>query len=264
MSTTKLVREFLYDVSTTLQDITPQFTRWPEAELVVYTNYGQMAIAKYLPQAVSRVDAIRLQAGSRQDITTVAADAIVPGDGSSPELTYGLAVLDVYRNMGSNGATPGRTVRIVDRYPLDTVDPDWMTAARAESAVKEVIYDARLPRVFFVHPPVPTTGQVWVEMAWVPEPKRIPPGNEPGNERYAKDGTDPTLLGIPDQLVDDLHHYVVAVALLKGSKNVQNVPKAQLHAGIFNNSLNAQATALGGTSPNLKALPFLNQIQGGA
>ena len=58
MGATTLVKTFLRSVCTTLQDISPQFSRWPEHELVIYANYGQMAIAKYLPQAGSRSDAI--------------------------------------------------------------------------------------------------------------------------------------------------------------------------------------------------------------
>jgi hypothetical protein len=68
------------------------------------------------------------------------------------------------------------------------------------------------------------------------------------------------MLGINDQYVEDLHNYVVAIALMKGSKNMQNLPKAQAHAALFTASINAQAAAATGVNPNLKLLPFAAEL----
>lgn len=260
MAMTTLVKTLLRSVSTTLQDIAPQFSRWTEVELVNYANYGQLAIAKYLPQAGSRVDAIRLQPGTRQDLTKILTANIVPGDGSAAADTNGIALLDVVRNMGATGATPGRVIRIVDRDTLDSNDPDWHT--RVGTAIREYVFDKSMPKVFWVSPGVHGVTQVWADIAWLAEPKRIPPGGEPTAEVYKYDGASTTVLGIHDQFVEDLHNYVVAVALLKGSKNNVNVPKAQTHAGLFISSINAQATVLTGVNPNLKQLPFADAAGG--
>jgi hypothetical protein len=258
MAATTLVRNFLRGVCTTLQDISPQFSRWPEIELVNYTNYGQMAIAKYLPQAGSRTDAIKLASGTKQDLTKVLAANILPGDGSAAADAYGIALLDVPRNMGSNGATPGRVVRVVDRYQLDTNDPDWHT--RTGTVIREFVYDKNMPKTFYVTPGVQAGQNVWVEVAWLAEPSKVPAGGEPNSEIYKYDGASSTLIGVADQYIEDLHNYVVAIALMKGSKNVQNLPKAQTHAALFTSSINAQAAVVSGVSPNLKMLPFLGDI----
>ena len=259
-----LVRNFIYSVQTTLQDIVPPFRRWPERELVVYTNYAQRAIAKYLPQAGSAADVVRLVPGTKQDLTRVLAANIKFGDGSVSADSYGITFLAFTRNMGADGLTPGRAIRDpVDRYVQDTGNPDWHTAV-AVTAIREVVFDKAVPLTVFVSPPVHATTPVWIDMQWMKEPNRVPDGGAPGAEVYAYAGASTAVLGIRDTFVEDAHNYVVAMALLKGSKNVQNLPKSQYHAGQFLASLNLQGTVLTGTNPNLKTLPFVNEIQTGA
>jgi hypothetical protein len=262
MAMTTKVKDFLRVVSTTLQDANPQFTRWTEVELVNYANFGQVAIATYLPQAGSRIDAMRLQPGTRQDLTKVLTANILPGDGSAAADTYGIALLEVVRNMGANGSTPGRAVRPVDRASKDADDPLWHTIAGTE--VREFVADKNVPKAFYVSPGAHAVTPVWVEVSWMAEPKRIPAGGEPGSENYKFDTGNNTLLGINDQFVEDLHNYVVAVALLKGSKNTVNLPKSQAHTGLFLSSINAQASALTGVNPNLKTLPLAAEALGGS
>jgi len=259
MAITTTVKSFIHGITTALLDL-PQFSRWSEVEIVRYTNFGQRAIAKYLPQAGARVDAIKLQAGTRQDLTKVLAANIIPGDGSTAADTAGIALIELRKNLGSNGSTPGRIIRVVDRYTKDSTDPDWHT--RTGSAIKEFVYEKNTPRQFEVSPGV--TGNVWVEVSWMAEPTAVPAGGAPGSEAYLFDGASTTLLGIQDQFVEDLHNYVVAMCLLKGSKNTQNIPKSQYHASLFTASINAQAAVVAGVSPNLKQLPFVNEIPEGA
>lgn len=258
MAITTTVRSFLRSVATTLQDISPQFSRWTEIEQVTYANYGQVAIAKYLPMAGSRCDAIKLRTGTKQDLTNVLAAAIIPGDGSTSADAFGIQLLDIIRNMGADGATPGRVVRIVDVETKDSNDPDWHTKTGA--VVREFVFDKTLPKVFYVVPGVPAATNVWVELAWMAEPRRITAGGEPGAEIYKYDGANAELLGIHDQFVEDLHNYTVAMCLLKGSKNTINLQKSQAHAGLFISSINAQAAAQTGVNPNLKQLPFASEI----
>lgn len=262
MSISTKVRVLFEGVSQAVQDISPQFSRWPESEMVRIANFGQMAIAKYLPQAGARLDAIKLKPGTRQDLTAVLAADIKPGDGSAAADTYGVALMEVMRNQGADGLTPGRVIRIVDRETKDANDPDWHT--RTGAVIREYCYDKNQPRTFFVIPGVPAGIAVWAYVSWLAEPKRIPDGGAPGAEVYAADDSSATLLGIHDQYVEDLHNYMVAFMLLKGSKNTQNMAKAQLHAGLFTSSINAQAAALTGVNPNLKQLPFMTEVSAGS
>jgi hypothetical protein len=260
VSITTKVRVFLRSVCTTLQDISPQYTRWPEQELVSYANYGQLAMAKYLPQVGARLDAIKLQPGTRQDLALVLAANIIPGDGAAAADTAGIGLIaGPVRNMGANGLVPGRAARLIEARALDAIDPDWHT--RTGAAVTEYAFDRQLPKVFWVAPGVPAGGAaVWLQLPWLAEPRRIPEGGEAGAEVYKFDGASAVMLGINDQYVEDLHNYVVAIALMKGSKNMQNLPKAQAHAALFTASINAQAAAATGVNPNLKLLPFAAEL----
>lgn len=255
MITTK-VREFLHGVCTTLMDMTPQYSRWTEVELVRYTNLGQLAIATYLPMAGARIDAIKLVPGPVQDLTMVPSSRIIPGDGSTPADTYGISLIELVHNLGTDGDTLGKPISVVDRYTLNTTDELWPT--RTGTAVREYVFDKATPRHFEVSPA--PSGNVWVRARWLAEPKRIPTGGAPGSPVYAYDGSSNELLGIADQFHEDLHNYVVAMALMKGSKNVQNIPKAQLHTGLFTAAVNAKAVAIGSVSPNLKQLPFADTV----
>lgn len=255
MGTTTKVREFLHGVSTTLMDMQPQFARYGQTELVRYTNMGQRAVAKYLPMAGARVDTIKLVAGPVQNLTKVPTARIIPGDGSSAADTYGIALIELMHNMGSSGNSPGLPITVADHFTLNTIDPGWV--ARTGTSVREYLFDKATPLVFEVTPAPGPSDNVWVRMRWMVEPPKIP---EAGT--YGFDEADTTLIGLPDQYLDDLHNYVVAMALLKGSKNVQNIPKSQYHAGLFTSSINAQALAITGVSPNLKQLPFAEQVSG--
>lgn len=265
MAATILVKDFFRGVSVTLQD-NPQFSRWPETDMVRAANYGLMALAKILPQVGSRVDAIKLAAGTRQDITKILAANIKPGDGSTAADAHGIALLKPVRNMGTDGLTPGRVIRVVDGYTVDSNDPDWHTRVASSAdiaagrAVRELVYDREEPRVFWTVPGIPAGQAVWIDVAWLVQPAPIPAAGAPGSEHYAYDGASTVVLGINDQFVEDLHNYCVAMLLMKGSKNTINLPKAQAHAQLFLASVNAMVSTLTGTSPNLKMLPFVDSV----
>lgn len=255
MPATTLVREFILLVQETLQDKSPVFTRWPEAGLVRWINLGTLALAKYLPAVSSRTSVVRLADGTKQDFSRVLGTHIIGG-----VQTDGLALLRLVRNMGANGATVGRAIRgPVDRYSKDALEPDWHN--ETGTAVLEFVFDKSLPTVCWVSPaPAPAT-QVWVELEWMAVPTRLTAGAEAGpTYRYVTGGAgESDVVPVPDQYIEELHHYVVAMALFKGSKDTQNIPKAQQFAGMFVQALNAQAEVQTGVNPNLTALPFLNE-----
>lgn len=259
MASTILVKDVLLGVQATLQDSAPAFRRWPEIELIRYANYGRMVLAKFLPTVSSRTDAVRLTPGTRQNLSRVLAANIIPGDGSTAADTDGIAFMRALRNMGAAGTTPGRAIRgPVDRYTKDAFAPNWASETGAE--VLEIIFNKDLPLTFSVSPGPPASPAVWIQIEWMANLPALPAGGAPGAEKYVTAGSEVTrVLGVPDQYADDLQNYIVAMALLKGSKNTVNLPKAQVHAQLFIQSINAQAQAINGQNPNLKALPFANE-----
>lgn len=257
------VREVLWAACGLLNDSAPQFRRWPESELVKWLDDAQLAVLKYLPSACARVDAFKLAPGTKQSIAEVAAASLDPGDGSTaPTTSYGVQFLGLVRNMGADGVTPGRAIRVVDRDLLDAHNPDWH-AATAATAVKHFVHDPQTPRAFYVTPPVHASTAVWVDMEWIAQPAKILNTGAPGTELYLWSGASATKLGVHDINADDCVNYIVARALMK-SKQAGDINRAAVFAQLFTGSINAQVSALTGHNPNLQRLPFAPEPQGTA
>ena len=244
MASTILVKDAMYRVSVILQDVVPQFAYWPEHELVQWMNDAQAAITKFLPSACSRVDIVKLKAGSRQSIEKILAADCKPGDGSTPTLPiYGKVLLDVVRNMGADGASPGKAIRLIDRDVKDGQSPGWHAVA-GDGTVDSFMYDPRTPRYFYVSKPATVSPVTWIEIAYTAQPLQID-----------NSGTATDTITIDDEFLDDVVNYVVARAHMKGSK-YGDPSKAVAYTGMFTSSLNAKVTAATGNSPQLKMLPL--------
>lgn len=255
-----LVKEVLYRASILLQDASPQFVRWPEREMVAWLNDAQRAISKYLPSSCSRIDAIKLSPGTRQSIASILAANIKPGDGSTAANVTGAALLDVVRNMGMDGVTPGRSIRVVSREVMDSQTPDWHTNTGAVT-IDQFMFDPRVPKAFYVSPPVHATTPVWVEAAYMADPVQIAWS---GVATYGMDGSSTAMISVDDKHIDDLVNYIVARAYSKDAEFAANQNLATNYTQLFLTSLNAQATALTGVNPNLSALPMNAQIPAAA
>lgn len=129
-----------------LQDATG--VRWDSTELLGWLNSGQREILVYKPNAYVKAQAVKLAAGTRQSLP---ADAV--------------QLIDVPRNMGTNGASPGRAIRQTQRETLDATAPDWHTHP-ASATVKHFVFNLLDAKAFYVYPPQPASGQGYVEMVY--------------------------------------------------------------------------------------------------
>lgn len=249
MASSILVKDALYRVSVQLHDTDPQFERWTQRELVSALNDGQRAIAKYIPSSCARVDAVKLVSGTKQSIEKILAASIKPGDGSIATDVLGHYLQSVVRNMGADGLTPGNAIRITDRETLDLNTPDWHT--KTGSAVRQYTFDPRTPKIFYVSPGVPTAANLWVEISFLSNPVEIATSGD-----YGMNSSDTTKISIDDKYLDDLVNYTLARAYLKDAEFANNEQLANTAAQLFIGSINAQAAALTGVNPNLRALPF--------
>ena len=250
-----LVRDFLWSVSVTLIDAAPQFKRWTEAELVGYTTDGQRALAKYLPRVSTRIDAIRLQAGTRQSIRKILAANVKPGDGMAPFEMEGKQLIGLVKNMGADGLTPGAVISPIERQVLDGTDRNWHATTAA--AVDHLIFDPRLQTEFYVYPGVGATP-VWVEAQFAISPPAIPAPSPEGI--YAKGGASTAELYVGDEYLDELRAYVLARAYSKDAENPASATLAAAYGSSFLNSLNLMVQAATGNNPNLTMLPFAPEV----
>lgn len=248
---TTLVKEVFHRAGILLNDLSPQFRRWTETELVFWANDGQRAIAKFVPVASSRVDAVLLAQGTRQSIAKILAASIKPGDGSTPIDVYGLALNDVVRNMGADGTVPSVAISVVARELLDAQSRAWH-GSRPSRVIEHYTYDPTTPQTFYVFPPA--AASTWVELNYSADPTPIPQPAQAG--AYGKDGASTLAISVGDRWAEDLVNYIVARAWMKDAEHAGNGANVQLYAGLFLNSINAQVAALTGTNPNLRTLPF--------
>jgi len=129
-------------------------TRWPRDELLTWLNDGQREIVLLKPDSYAQNKSIQLIAGTKQAI---------PADG--------IQLIDVVRNMGTDGETPGRVIKRIDRRILDDQRPDWHTEP-AVGYVQHYVFDDRDPKTFYVYPQAPETA-VYVEVIYSSAPTDI-------------------------------------------------------------------------------------------
>lgn len=201
-----------------LQDTTG--VRWPDSELLDWLNDGQREVVLYKPNAFIKSLAVRLISGTKQNL---------PADG--------VQLIDVVRNMGTNGTTPGRAVRITMREVLDSQKPDWHSET-ANSVVKHYVYSLLDPKNFYVYPPQPAAGQGYVEIVYGVSP--------PG---AVINGTI-TLDDIYQNVIVD---YILYRAYSKDTEYAADQNRAATHQNAYIAALTGKAKVEVGVNPNAMA-----------
>jgi hypothetical protein len=249
-----LVREALRRVSVLLNDADTQFNRYTEQSCVDLLNDAALVAVTFVPTLGVRVDSIRLQPGSKQDIELIAADRVIPGDGAAAAEVRGINLMKgPLRNMGQNGASPGRAVRVVDGKTLDAVDPYWHSPAKASAVVRSIVFDPLMPRHFWTEPAVHATTAVWLEIPYSAQPDRIPDPSV--SVSYLASGTNTTRIPLPDDCLQWLVDYVVARSLYEANEWA-DAQRGSKFADMAIGWLNSKVQAITGVNPNLKRLPM--------
>lgn len=208
-----------------LQDLAN--TRWPQAELLDWLNDGQREIALYKPNAFVKNLSRPLVSGTKQSL---------PPDGVS--------LIDVPRNMGTNGTTPGAAIRATSRQSLDTNTPNWH-AATPTAAIKHFVYSVLDPKNFYVYPPSDGTGQVEIVYA------AVPPSVALGDT-----------IAVDDIFVMALVNYILYRAYSKDAEFAPNVAAAQAYYQAFQGNLAGKAGAEALTNPNVALTPLNPNLPG--
>ncbi len=168
--------------ATVLMDVAN--VKWSRDELLGWLNDGQRSIVSMVPEASSTITTISMTSGTRQSLPAGA-----------------WMLLDVTRNMGANGSTPGRAVQRIDRHTLDESNPNWQSATPVTS-IKCYMYSLRDRSHFYVHPPA--DGTTKVEVIYSAHPTDISVEN--------------TAIGIHDMYQPALLDYMLARAFSKKSQ----------------------------------------------
>lgn len=208
--------------------IDPDGTRWTNTELFRYMSDGCRAIVALKPSSNPLRNVMTLTAGTRQ---TLPADAFM--------------LLNVTRNLGVNGTTPGRAIRIVSREILDGINPSWHTETAA-ATVTNYMFDPMEQTAFYVYPP--NTGTGTAEVIYAATPAEI------------------TLIGqnitLQDVYIVPLTDYVLARAHMKDGDFSGGPQVAQGYMQSFAQFLGATTQVENADNPNLTLLPTAPEPKG--
>lgn len=202
-----------------LQDTTG--VRWPsDTELLGWLNDAQREIVILKANAFVKNTALKLAAGTKQAL---------PSDG--------VQLIDVVRNLGVTGNTPGRAIRIVMREVLDAQRPNWHSETTA-SEVKHYMCSPLDPKNFYVFPPQPSASQGYVEIVY---------GASPPN------ATLNGAISVDDIYQNVLVDYILYRAYSKDTEYAADQQRAASHQKAYILSLTGKAQMEQGANPNASA-----------
>ncbi|CAB4122911.1 hypothetical protein UFOVP33_72 [uncultured Caudovirales phage] len=200
-----------------LQDTTG--VRWDNTELLGWLNSGQRETMIYKPNSNVKALAWKLAAGTRQSLP---ADAV--------------QLIDVVRNMGTDGNTPGRAIRQTERETLDASFPNWH-ATSPNAVIKHFMFNPLDPKNFYVYPPQPAANQGYAEVLY---------GAVPANA--TSDGS----ITVDDIYETVLLDYILYRAFSKDSEYADQT-KADKYQTSFITALTGKARVEAGANPNVTA-----------
>lgn len=191
--------------------------RWTRAELLGWLNDGQRYITVVKPASCSVTDSMALVAGARQSIPV-----------------WGYQLLDVMRNLGTDGATPGASIRIISREVLEGYDMNW-SASTPSTVVQNYTYNPQEQMVFYVYPP--STGTNYVEITYSVLPEDIT--SETAN------------IGLTDAFGTILLDYILFRAQSKDGEQSIGAEHAKLYFESFSSALEAMYSGHLQNNPNV-------------
>lgn len=212
---TVTAQAILTRVRTQLLDDLPT-KRWSDAELLGWLSDGQRTLVAADPSLGNVISSVKLVVGTKQ---------VLP-DGA-------FMLLDILRNMGSDGLTPGRVVTVTSRENLDRVDPNWHNSRRSDIA-RHYIYDPKQPKAYYVYPP--STGITYVEMSRAQNPADIAALTD--------------LITVPDLYQTALFDFVMFRAHQKDSDYAAGDQTAQGYLQLFQMFVQSSTQGLLDVSPN--------------
>lgn len=195
------------------------YERISSATWIKHLNAAIRALILVRPDAGSVTESVQLAAGIKQDKPTAA-----------------LRILDITRNMGTDGLTTGKVITPCSRKNIDFSNLLW-SQATGETAIDNYSYDSNAPDVFYVTPPVSSTTNVYVEMISSQLPTAC-----------TTTGSDP---GVNDLFFEPIVQFMLYKAFVKDDEG-QEFQKAIAYLQTFFNLLQVEMSASTAAGPEHK------------
>ena len=213
---TILVSEILADIIGELND--PNDDWWTESQLIGFINDAMRQLSLVRPDATSVVEVVTLVPGTKQAVPTARR-----------------RLLNVIRNMGADGNTPGAVVWPVDRASLDSFNPDWHQDPEAV-AIDNFILDEDYPKTYYVTPPVHSTTVVQVEVAFSVNPTLVSASGD--------------TMTVDDVYKGPILHWALYRAYAVETESITSTKRAEEHKIEFYQSLDIKIRVDTGASPS--------------
>lgn len=201
------VAQVISAIGKLLQDT--DHTRWSVNDLVEYINEAQSAIVTIKPDANPATSVVQLVQGSKQSIPS---DAI--------------SLLNVNRNMGADGLTPGEVVTRTSMEALSSLLPSWHTIQG--EVVQKYISEADNKNVFYVFP-AQTSSPSYIELIYSKRPGALT--------------ADTDLIELDDEYKSVIVNYVVYRAFSEEIDSTPSLALAQTYYGLFKEAVGAKIAA---------------------
>lgn len=214
-----LGRPFITGVSGELND--PNFITWSEADHIRFLNSAQRQVVLVRPDSNSSVENVLLTPGETKHSLPAGA----------------LRLLEARRNMGEDGATPGRTIRMIDKASIDLYDRNWPKASKAKTVINEITYNDKTPTIFDTIPAAHATTPVYIEVAV---------------SRTTTDIVDPDTdsIDIPDIYEQPIRQYMLHLAFAVEVESQASMAKSRAYLQDFYNSLGIKTKVDMGYTPS--------------
>lgn len=197
--------------------------RWSDNDLTLFYNSAVLQLALVRPDSTAKTSAVLLSANTKQSL---------PSDG--------LRLIDITRNMGADGLTPGAAIIKAERAQLDAYNRNWHTDT-ASATVKNFTYDERNPKVFYVTPKNDGTG--YVEIVYSSAPARVAAAN----------------ISTTDIAVDDVYYGALKDWMLREAYQIEvslvSEARARAYERSFYQSLGLKYQTDRAASPNAQPVP---------
>lgn len=205
-------------------------TRWTRAELLLWLGQAQRATIMRSPSTANVITTMQLQPGTRQRI---------------PSTSW--LLLDITRNMGTDGLTPGKTIRIITQELLDAFAPNWHMATPS-TEIENFIYSPKDNKGFFVYPPSDGTGFIEVNCSL----------------NITDITAETEVIKVPDIFESALVDYICFRAHSKDAEYAAGLQLATMYRASFVDAIQSKDQAELQSSPNMDLAPFDPTVSGTA
>lgn len=204
--------------------------RWTDAEFLQHISDALRTISIMDPSTVAKVAVVKLLAGTRQKL---------PADGN--------ALLSITRNMGLDGLTPARVIRVIRRDIIDDQNANWHTDPQVTN-VYNYVYDPLDAKAFYVYPP--SNGVGYIEINYQYTPPEL--------------STTTAIITLPDAYLVAITDYVLMRAHQKDGDFAAGREKSAMYMSAFKMFVESSDAADLENNPNLQTVPFNPSVKGSA